>query len=950
MKKRFLIAVAMIALPLLSCTKEARVTPEQKPVQTPAETPAGAETVVFAASTDSPTRTYMSQDGEVYRVLWSAGDVINVNGTNMTLMSEDQPDGFGPGCDKGYFQGNKPSANYTSPKYKAIYPASLRDRYGNFVLPTEQSYLAGGVSGFPMYATNDEGSFSFKNLCGLICISLKGEKSISSISLVDKAGSPKPMSGNFTVTEDAAVISSGSNGTAIICSTPVELNTSTFTPFFITVPAGTYGELQIIIEASDGSICTKTSKNPITVERSKIKPIELSNLVFKDETAQITYTTTNTTKPNIYAAGASTGTVFGDNLTVVSHNYDPDTKTGVITFSGPVTTIGYQAFQTFGNLLTMTIPNTVTSIGTRAFLNCGHLVSLNFPRSLTSIGVSAFQNTNEFVPDDMTHITTIGEDAFNSTTFTGTLTLWENLESLGARAFKCSKITAVVIDHTPATMGTYIFDSCNSLTSVTINDDISIPDGMFSGCQNLMTVEFNADVPAIGTNAFAACYKLNNVVLSPATKTLNQNAFANCTALTSITLPIGITSIGNYAFQNCGFTAMPENWGQEGLSYGSQPYVGCPITSITFPDHWTEVPNSFCSGWKSLQEVDLGAGITTLRGNAFRYCSALIDPAKIPIPARVNNIDSYCFSEAGLTGLPEGLNRTGITWGNNIFNNSGIVSVDISNWTSVPNSCFSNCKKLTSVTLGNNLTELQGYAFYQCTALTSVTLPASLNNLGQYAFCGSGLTDLPAGLKAYSSVGNNVFSGTPLTEITFPSGYTTVPASMFSGCTQLHTIHLNDVTELGNSAFSSCSALATVDAPNLQIIGNNAIDGATSLLRINLPAIRSIKESAFNACYNLREVDLGEYVQSLGSNVFNNIPSPGLQTLYIRRTDAICTLYNKLNSYTSHPIPLIFVPAGLIDAYKADSKWSYYSDYLRPIGDDGDKSGSIDDYSNGGNL
>ena len=48
------------------------------------------------------------------------------------------------------------------------------------------------------------------------------------------------MSGRFTVTDHAAVLASGTNGTALVCPEPVALNTEEFTSFFITVPAGEY--------------------------------------------------------------------------------------------------------------------------------------------------------------------------------------------------------------------------------------------------------------------------------------------------------------------------------------------------------------------------------------------------------------------------------------------------------------------------------------------------------------------------------------------------------------------------------------------------------------------------------------------------------------------------------------------------------------------------------------
>lgn len=442
--KKITLFVALLAF-VPACTK--LVEQNDELVQESVEEPVAIEeTVVFSAVTEgSGTKTTLSQDGDVYHVLWAAGDAINVNGVNLTLQTEDQPDGYGPGNTKGNFTGSKPAANASDPKYKAIYPASLRDKYGYYNLPAEQAYLAGGVAAFPMYAEADEGSFSFKNLCGIIQLNLKGEKSVSVISLSDKADADaKPMSGRFTVSSDAAV-PTGTNGTALVCASPVELNTESFTPFFITVPAAEYGKLRIIIEATDGSTCTLTSKSAVTVERSMITPINISNPNFKNETAQISYITSNTSKIDKYPASAD-ASVFGDGLTVVSHNYNSETKTGVITFSGPVTSVGYQAFRSVSNLKTMTIPNTVTSIGERAFDSCNNMESINFPRSLTTIGQSAFSyctgiKTIDF-PDNVSYI---GRGAFAHCTSLEELTLPAGLATLYDRenfAF-CTSLTTV---------------------------------------------------------------------------------------------------------------------------------------------------------------------------------------------------------------------------------------------------------------------------------------------------------------------------------------------------------------------------------------------------------------------------------------------------------------------------------------------------------------------------
>ena len=991
MKKLLLLSVVAL---IWACQKEASVRDEEA-----VEIPRDSGTMVFEASTEA-VKTSLVPDGNLFHVVWSAGDKIDINGTVLEIETENQPAGYGPGERKARFVGLSPRKNNASPFYKAIYPATYRDNYGYYNLPAEQPYVADNISAYPMYAENDEGTLNFKHLCGIVRVGLKGDKSVTSIALADKGAEPKAMSGRFSVVEDAAVPTSGTNGTALICATPVALNTETFTYFYLTVPPASYGKLSILVEASDGTICSVSSKNAITVGRSQLTEINLSHPTFKDESAKITYTTTNTTQVNKYAGGAD-ASVFGDGLTVVSHTYDSSTKTGVITLSGTVTTIGYYAFRGINNIETVTVPNTVTSFGNRAFGECNALVSVNFPRSLTSIGNDAFVNSSKFVPEDLSHITYIGEEAFQHTNIAGILTIPDGLETLGRRAFYDNdKLTEVVWAHTPATMGVEILADCDYITTVTFADDIAIPASMFNSCDRLSTIVFDASVTTIGDNAFGACKALTSLTLPPSVtylgnsvfsyctglQTLNlsdnityigEGAFSTCTALEEIVLPAkletmynryhfsgctslqsvtfpvnetfhtipylcfdgctslvstsipaNVTSIADLAFRNCGFTALPEGWGRRSL-YGSNvnPYVGCPISSITFPNDWTSIPDNFCNGWKSLATVNLGTGVTSLGSGTFRNCSAL---TSITIPSQVVSMGSYCFSASGLTSLPEGANRADISLSDHVYSSTPMSTIDLSNWTIVPNGCFQECKSLSSVTLGASLGTIAQYAFYYCTALTSISIPASVTAMGQNCFQNTGLTDLPAGLHDCSSWGTNIFAGTPMTSITFPAGMTTVPANMFSGCASLTTVNLNDVTSIGNYAFSSCSLLSSVTAPKLESVGQYAFTSNNALVSVELPVVKTLGTDAFNSCKNLQSLDLGSSIQSMGTDVINCNPS-ALTVIYIRNGAAICTLGGRLSGYALNSALKIYVPEALLDSYKGASQWINYKDYIYGI-------------------
>ena len=1000
----------------MSCAKEEPAIPvPAEPVQV------SEDAVVFSASTNAITRTDFSDNGDdTYTILWKSGDQINVNGYALSLQTADQPDGYGPGYTRGNFSGPwAPTGNSSSPKYKVVYPASIFGTPGS--LPTEQTYVSGdNVANFPMYAESDTKSFEFHNLCGIIRIGLKGDtRSVSSITLVDVDDTPKPMSGHYTISSNTAVISSGSAGTSLVCSPAVALNADDFEYFNITVPANTYGKLKIMIEATDGYIWTLTSKNAVTVERSMITPINLSSPKFKNEKAQITYTTYNNTKLSAskYNGGAD-ASFLGDGLTIISHTFE--NNVGTITLSGDVTKIGDSAFYNQSSIVTITIPSTVTSIGNSAFSGCSKMTTCNIPSGVTALGNSAFQGCNVFDPaGQLDNITSYGGLALNSTALSGDLVLSAAVTKVDNYAFKNTKLSSVTFEGKPATMGSYIFQDCALLEAVTFEGDIAIPANMFDNCRALETVTFEGGCTSIGNNAFMNCKSLESFALPSGLSSLGTQVFRYCTSLASVSfptnasfttipascfdgctnlastsIPANVTSIQNGAFSNCGFTSLPEGWGRTGIVYGTNVFQNCLITSITFPDGWTKVPNNFCSDMKLLEEVNFGSGITTIGDYAFSGCTALEDVTLSPVlstiqiyafkdctslssltlPATMTSIGNYAFIGCCFTSLPSGWDNPAISYGQRVFENCPITSITFpGTWTRVPaffcggmklletvvispgvtvvdNSAFSGCSKLSSVTLPEGLTTLVQYAFYQCTSLTSISLPSTLATIGARAFQESGLTALPSGLHNGISFADYVFANTKMTDITIPDGMTSIPLHMFSGCKSLTRVDLNDVTTLENFAFNGCSALATLVADNLETLGQYSLQD-TRLSTVNLQNATSFGQGCFYNCTSLTSATLPAAV-TLGNQVFygnNNLSTvdigsgitsigndcfrgcTSLTSLTVRAT-AVPSLNTTLSGSGAFN-PTIYVPAAAVEDYKAAAVWSNYAERITAIVD-----------------
>ena len=221
---------------------------------------------------------------------------------------------------------------------------------------------------------------------------------------------------------------------------------------------------------------------------------------------------------------------------------------------------------------------------------------------------------------------------------------------------------------------------------------------------------------------------------------------------------------------------------------------------------------------------------------------------------------------------------------NGAFQNTDITGITLPNSiTSLGNSCFKLCNKLTSVKLPDNITSLGDETFMTCSKLSSINIPNTLTSLGEFclAFCNITKLTLP---NSITNLGNNCFQSCEnLETITLPQNITNLPAYCFHDCKKLSGITLHEgITSLGESCFEGCSSLTSLKLPK----SINKITG-------------SIFTSCFENCSNLSEVtcqwDNLDGID-VGSDAFNNIFSEAK----------------------------LYIPKGTTAMYKAKEPWSNF--------------------------
>ena len=241
-----------------------------------------------------PPTTKTALDGPdasgVYKTVWASGDALAV------CSSDGKASEFklksGENTNKGEFEGAAEQGSLI-----AVYPYSIvKDRSGSTIsvsLPDVQEYVSGNIpaGAYPMVASSDNSSFSFKNLCSVLKVSMFGDATVKTITFAPAKPDVK-VSGNASIkAESHELMMAGDAMTTVRLSCPDVKLYGSATDFHLIVPAQEYpGGFTITIGTDKGDV-VKTLKSDITLSRSVLYPIEAfeckiddsnDNIVFED--------------------------------------------------------------------------------------------------------------------------------------------------------------------------------------------------------------------------------------------------------------------------------------------------------------------------------------------------------------------------------------------------------------------------------------------------------------------------------------------------------------------------------------------------------------------------------------------------------------------------------------------------------------------------------------------
>ena len=161
------------------------------------------------------------------------------------------------------------------------------------------------------------------------------------------------------------------------------------------------------------------------------------------------------------------------------------------------------------------------------------------------------------------------------------------MTSIGDSAFdSCTSLTSITIGNGVTNIGNWAFYHCTSLTSITVEENntayASIDGNLYNKDKTTLiqyaigktATEFTIpdSVTSIGWQAFYRCTSLTSVVIPDSVTSIGEQAFNSCFSLTSIFIPDSVISIGYWAFFSCEsltdvyYGGTEEQW--DGISIG----------------------------------------------------------------------------------------------------------------------------------------------------------------------------------------------------------------------------------------------------------------------------------------------------------------------------------------------------------------------------------------------
>ena len=588
----------------------------------------------------------------------------------------------------------------------------------------------------------------------------------------------------------------------------------------------------------------------------------------------------------------------------------------------------------------------VTSIGDNAFNNCTNLTNVSISNSVTLIGKGAFGKTSL-----KTLTVGTGVQQFDGQAFSGATqpikTIWltntppqnysvaqgkinyvanNQYGSLNNRieykylsslfnvdgvtfvpvspsertcdaidCFNDESISFVNIDENVSYQGInmkvlsvqpYTFYKNNSLQKINLDIEGSIGKHAFDGCANLQTVELGNNISIIDEYTFNRCTRLESIIVPDPVKEIHQYAFYGCSNMMSVIIGDGTKTIGQYAFSGC-------------LNLNSA-IIGNGVHTIE------DYAFSECS---NLVSVSIGNSLRLIEPYAFSGCSSLFN---IIIPGSTHYIADHAFE--GCTGLQKVIvdNHTSseetTTFGDRYLRNvdsETILTAFVSEGDELSFDYSVSLEAKVYIETPSRdyiITNANGTYNYTFTnpCIFKLRVDGHHGNTHISTFINIRNIKIKDSqiLALGSSKANSLFADSPLDSI-YIGRNICYGLSPFYNNNSLRTVVVN-INKISTSEFYGCANLKNVQ------IG----DGVTS-----------IGDWAFSGCSSLKSFSFGTNVSNIGKEAFSDCTAL-TQLISHATTPPTCGSHalDDINKWTCK----LFVPKGCVNAYQTADQWKEF--------------------------
>ena len=528
----------------------------------------------------------------------------------------------------------------------------------------------------------------------------------------------------------------------------------------------------------------------------------------------------------------------------------------------------------------------VKSVGSNAFNNCGSIISLTIENG----------------------VETIGNSAFNWCYQLKAVNLPSTITSIGNNSFSGCKLSSVILPEGVQQIGSYSFSNCNELKRVELPSTIkSIGDGAFMGVGALYAVTSYIQEPfAINKNVFALEQKWDEqeqkyyYTPSSATLYVPTGTKSNYEALDGWTMFAGIvegelieetidgviysynraaktatvvggdfsdyrkvTILGSILIDGGDFAVKTIAAG----AFRNNNYIDSLIISSGIE---TIEKNAFYDCY-NIRYVELPSTLTTIGEYAFGYCSNI---QNLILPFSLTSIGDFAFCCNNLTSLISRIQSP--------FDiNQSVFCSRYDNYWDVTEQkyvyTYTNPRATLYVPIGTKSAyeAIEGWSIFE-TIFEGEPKQGTVGDFNYEFVSGSNIATLvegdyssmanvtiPASVTfegtSYRVIGiaNNVFSNIgSLRSVKIEEGVETLGNRLFQYCHNLRSVVLPEsIKEIGDYAFSHCLELDTLSIPGkVERIGSCAFEYC-KFPKLVIPAnTKSIGDNAFRWCSRLTSI------------------------------------------------------------------------------------------------